>query len=239
MKGGNGTYRVVKVQIDWKTVRILISPSAVLAIIAVIILFVIPAYANFSYFLFGIAFNIVITVFVIDMLIRYRQEQRWAKVRNLTLTAISTLLCDVASSIWEYGDVAWDLIDGIGDGRNELNPNTPRAFERLADALAERARRDDFKDDSEIVTASDIVVKYYKKYLWELNQIQLVLTPFVVTSSSDQKLIDALFEFDTVHREFCIGIRAAGMVGEAWDRMVDLVRSSGKLYEAILGSMKE
>jgi hypothetical protein len=139
------------------------------------------------------------------------------------------------------GDVGWDLLDGISDGRNNLNPYTPRAFEKLADALAERGHND-FMVDSDLVSASDIVVKNYKDYLWELNQIQLVLTPLVITSSSDQKLIDALIEFDEAHREFCIGIRAhkAVCTQEAWNPgMVELVRSSGRLYGVILNSSEE
>jgi hypothetical protein len=211
-------------------------PTAFLVIGILGIIFSLPS-SEFWFGLIFIAINIFITVFLVDWVIKYRREQQWANVRSITLNAISTLLCDIAARIWEKGDVAWDLLDGISDGRNKLNPNTPRAFEKLADALAERGQND-FIVDSVLFSASEIVVKNYKDYLWELNQIQLVLTPLVITSSSDQKLIDALIEFDKTHRKFCLGIRAADMVGEAWNPgMVELVRSSGKLYGAILDSL--
>jgi uncharacterized membrane protein YfcA len=58
-------------QIDWKAVIILISPSVALAIIGAILYAV---NANLSFLLISIAINIIVTVFVIDRLIRYRQE---------------------------------------------------------------------------------------------------------------------------------------------------------------------
>jgi hypothetical protein len=77
--------------------------------------------------------------------------------------------------------------------------------------------------------------------LWDLNQIQLVLTPLAITSSSDQKLIDALIEFDKAHREFCRGIRIHKLSysQDAWPAMVRLIKSSGNLYAAIFNNLSE
>jgi len=218
--------------------KIIALPAAL--VISGAILFVVPPasfegfYVNLSFALISIGINIIITVFVIDRLIKYRREQQWAKVREVTLNAILTHLCDIAAEIWIEADVDWSLLDGIAEGRNQLNPATPHAFETFADALAERGHRD-IKNEA----ASDVVVEFYKRFLWDLKQIQLVLTPLVITSSSDQKLIDALIEFDKAHREFCVGIRSHVLSGsqEAWPAMVRLVRCSGTLYGAILDSL--
>ncbi len=212
-------------------------PTAFLVIGIVGVIWNVPGSEFWVGFIF-VAINIFVTVFFIDWLIKYRREQQWAKARSVTLNAILAHLCDIAARIWGKTRAEWSLLDGIADGRNQLNPATPHAFETFAEALAERGQRD-FEDGKDIKAASDVVVEFYKDFLWDLQQIQLVLMPLVIASSSDQKLIDALIEFDKAHREFCIGISSHKAVcsQEAWPAMVRLVRCSGMLYGAILESL--
>jgi hypothetical protein len=79
---------------------------------------------------------------------------------------------------------------------------------------------------------STIVADFYKKIQWDLDQIQNVLTPLVITSSLEQRLIDALVAFNQTQRELINGIRSHQMAGtqNAFPALVELVRGSGRLY---------
>lgn len=188
-----------------------------------------------SQFWFGlifIALNIFVTVFLVDWLIKYRREQQWDNVRGITLRAISNHLCDVASEVYgEFGVANVDLssIGRILEGRNTSNAATPEAFEEFANEL--NKINQDIRGES----PSTIVNQFYKKIQWDLDQIQNVLTPLVITSSSEQRLTDALVEFDQTQREFINGIRSHQMAGTqaAFPALVALVRGSGKLYATI------
>jgi hypothetical protein len=176
-----------------------------------------------------VAINIFVTVFLVDRLIKYRREQQWANVRSITLSAIVAHLCDIASDIYlEFSAAKVDLssLDRILKGRNTPNAATPDAFEEFADELSNIHK--DIRGES----PSTIVADFYKKIQWDLDQIQNVLTPLVITSSSEQRLIDALVSFNQTQRELINGIRSHQMAGtqEAFPALVALVRGSGRLY---------
>ncbi len=50
-------------------------------------------------------------------------------------------------------------------------------------------------------STSDLAVEFYDAVRWDLDQVQYVLTPRVVQSSADQRIINTLVEFDNARRQ--------------------------------------
>jgi len=83
---------------------------------------------------------------------------------------------------------------------------------------------------------SDMTVEYYEMVKWDLEQIQAVLTPRLLESATDQKLIDALMEFDHAHRALYSAILGHKLVvtQSAYSRIPDLFAAAGRLYKEML-----
>jgi hypothetical protein len=192
-------------------------------------------YSNLSFAMASIGVNIIITVFVIDWLMSYRRKQQWMNVRSITLRAIMGHLCDITAEIYVEFSVPGINLSSIGrilNGRNTPNAATPEAFEEFASELEK------IHQDIQGKSPSSLVVQWWKKIQWDLDQIQNVLTWLAITSSSDQTLIDALVAFDQVKREFVNGIHSHQMAvtQEAFPALVKLVRGSGRLYATVASS---
>lgn len=83
---------------------------------------------------------------------------------------------------------------------------------------------------------SDVAIQFYNVVRWDLDQIQDVLTPRVIESSTDQKLLDTLIEFDEARRELHHAIIAHQQVvtGGVFSNVLMLVEASINVYQAIL-----
>lgn len=82
---------------------------------------------------------------------------------------------------------------------------------------------------------SEITVGFYESVKWDLDQIQLILTPRVIQSQAEQELIDVLIEFDQTRRDLHNGIIAHKLLclQGAFPRLISLVEMSGKVYETL------
>ena len=183
----------------------------------------------------SIAFSgitIVVGLFFVDRLIEHRQEQQWAKVRLLTYRGLAAHLCDMASMtmvVFPCGDHG--ATGRILDGRNEPQEEAVAGFERLTAVL-----RNQTDSKSKTRSLSDMTVEYYEMVKWDLEQIQAVLTPRLLESATDQKLIDALMEFDHAHRALYSAILGHKLVvtQSAYSRIPDLFAAAGRLYKEML-----
>jgi len=179
----------------------------------------------------SIAFSgitIIVGLYFVDRLIEHRQEQQWARVRLLTYRGLAAHLCDMASMtmvVFPYGDQR--PAGRILDGRNEPREAAVAGFERLTDVL-----RNLTDSRSKTKSLSDMAVEFYEMERWDLDQIQTVLTPRLLESATDQKLIDALMEFDHAHRALYSAILGHKFVitQSAFSHIPDLIATAGHLY---------
>lgn len=179
----------------------------------------------------SIAFSgitIIVGLFFVDRLIEHRQEQQWARVRLLTYRGLAAHLCDMASItmvVFPYGDHR--PAGQILEGRNEPREVAVAGFERLTDVL-----RNLTDSQSRTKSLSDMAVEFYEMERWDLGQIQTVLTPRLLESATDQKLIDALMEFDHAHRALYSAIlgHKLAVTQSAYHYIPDLIAAAGHLY---------
>jgi len=77
-----------------------------------------------------------------------------------------------------------------------------------------------------------MAVEFYEMERWDLDQIQTVLTPRLLESATDQKLIDALMEFDHAHRGLNTAILGHKVVitQAAFSHIPDLIAAAGHFY---------
>jgi hypothetical protein len=180
----------------------------------------------------GIA--ILVGFLLIDRFLEHRREQQWAKVRNFTLGAIAAHLCDIASCTMMYFPFRdHSSIGIILEGRNTPNSTTVTGFEHLLEQLRTCSSRDVGNK-----SISDVAVEFYEAVTWDLDQIQTVLTPRVVQSSTDQELIDALIEFDDARRRLHNSIIGHKLIctQSVFPDVLSLVQSSRRLYQALCRS---
>lgn len=179
----------------------------------------------------SIAFSgitIIVGLFFVDRLIEYRQEQQWARVRLLTYRSLAAHLCDMASMTmiaFPYGDHR--PAGRILEGRNEPREVAVAGFECLTDGL-----RNLTDSQSRTQSLSDMAVEFYEMVRWDLSQIQTVLTPRLLESATDQKLIDALMVLDHAHRALYSAILAhkLAITQSAYYHIPDLIAAAGHLY---------
>ena len=175
----------------------------------------------------GVFLSFAIALLFVDNLIEHYRKQQWAKVRNYTLGAIAAHLCDLATAeIFVFFELDSFDFTPIFEGRNIPNQESVVTFQTLTDEL--RGIRGDIGKKS----PSDVTVELYESAKWDLDQIQLVLTPRVIQSYAEQDLIDVLIEFDQARRELHNGVIGHKLVStqSAFPALISLVEVSGKLY---------
>lgn len=185
----------------------------------------------------GIAIAILVGFFLVDRLAEHRREQQWAKVRNITLGAIAAHLCDVASNLYIYFPIRDHRSMGaILIGRKIPNYETTRGFENLLEQL--RSLPNNISKEK---STSDVAIEFYQAVTWDLDQIQSVLTPRVIQSSTDQALIDALIEFDNVRRKLHNSIIGHKLVitHSVFPNVLSMVEASKHLYQTLCKSWRE
>lgn len=183
----------------------------------------------------SIAFSgitIVLGLFFVDRLIEHRQEQQWARVRLLTYRGLAAHLCDMASAtmiVFPYSDHRPAGL--ILEGRNDPTETSIAGFERLAEGLSNLT-----ESLHHTQSLSDMATEFYEMEKWDLDQIQTVLTPRLLQSATDQRLVDALMEFDHAHRALysaIIGHKLA-VTQSAYGYVPDLIVAAGNLYREML-----
>lgn len=186
---------------------------------------------NFLAEIAGIAIAILIGFLFVDKFVEHCKKLEWAKVRNLTLRAITAHLCDIASNFYIYFPIHDHRSMGvILEGRDCPSQNTIKGFKTLLNQL--KSIKD--SGDPEKST-SDISIEFYNAVKWDIDQIQSILTPRVIQSSGEQPLIDALIAFDDAHRELRNSIIAHKLVSthSVFPNIILLVKRSGQLYKAL------
>ena len=183
----------------------------------------------------SIAFSgitIVLGLFFVDRLIEHRQEQQWARVRLLIYRGLAAHLCDMASVtmiIFPCGDHR--PVGLILEGRNDPKASAVAAFEQLAEGL-----RNITDSMSRTRSLSDMAVEFYEMEKWDLQQIQTVLTPRLLQGATDQRLVDALMEFDHAHRALFSAIigHQLAVTQSAYRYVPELIEAAGHLYGEVL-----
>lgn len=184
----------------------------------------------------GIFAGIIVALLVVDRYIKHQNERQWAKVRNLTYTAIINHLCDMAvEAIIHFLVKDHRLITPIIGGRDQPNPSTIAAMAELVSLLRQ------VQDvDSEGRSTSDIAVEFYEEVEWDLDQIQDVLTPRVVQSPAEQQVIDALIEFDHARHRLHNAIIAHKRIAThgVLPHVIELIERAQGLYSVIYKTWK-
>lgn len=178
--------------------------------------------------LFSIALGLLAGYLLVDRFADYVAERQWRRTRLYTLQAIAAHLCDIGL----YTHIYFGVSSGFSvlGGRNSPNPETPSDFAKLV-AQLEALPSSMGKEKS----ASDVAAVFYDGATWDLDQVQMVLTPRVVQSSRNQVLIDTLVEFDAARRSLHNGIIAHKLVvtQSVMRDVVRLMEVSGRLYGVV------
>ena len=144
----------------------------------------------------GMAIAIFITFFVINNVIEYREQQKWKKVRNITYSQLVNQICDISASCTMNYRISirdkWGLIkdpfppnnktlsafnDLIQDlNKHNINGNIPRTY-----------NKGDHGAD----------MKFYEQVKFNLDHIQMILTPRIIQGHGEQELVDALVDFES------------------------------------------
>lgn len=198
--------------------------------------FVIDQQGFLEGFLTSLAFSgitIIVGLLLVDRLIEHRQGQQWARVRLITYRGLAAHLCDVASQAFVVYmlDDAVDALWQMQEGRSGPKKEALAGFDQLVGALRRLK-----EPRSNGLSLSDQAGDFYDEVKWELEQIQSVLTPRLLASDTDQKLVDTLMEFDHANRALYSAILAhkQAVTQSAFSFVPDLVAAAEHLYRELL-----
>ncbi len=182
----------------------------------------------------GIFAGIVIALRIVDRYVDHQKEQQWARVRNLTYEAIAAHLCDLVTEMFIYFPVKDHRpMTPIIEGRDHPNPATITGMANLASQLRQLPSA-----VSAEKSTSDLAVEFYEAIKWDLDQIRDVLTPRVVQSSKDQKIINSLIEFDSARRRLhnAIIVHKRVVTHSVFPDVVELLKQAQSVYSALCES---
>lgn len=181
----------------------------------------------------SISLSILSALFIVDQYVKYKKEHEWAKINKITLNAIAIHLCEIAGGlIFHFAYMDDNLTLPFFTGRNLPNEKTLLAFKPLLQALENLTLPIEIARSK---STSDIAVEYYEALSWDMDQIQNVLTPRVMQSSTDQLLIDALVVFDDARRTLhhsIIGHKQA-VTQAVFENVRPLIEAAEKVYHLI------
>jgi hypothetical protein len=191
-----------------------------------------PFLGNLLAELAGTGFGVLVAVFLVDRIIREDRRARWSKARNYILGGIAAHLSDSLVDVLIFMPLRNHRpMTGIISGRESPDPAFIPALNAMVAEL--RSIKQNPPKDKHL---SDYVIEWYEHAKWDLDQIQSVLTPMVLQSDHEQKLIDALLEFDQARRALHSGIISHKLVvtDAAYPRLIDLALEAANLYDAII-----
>lgn len=181
---------------------------------------------------FGSLIALIATVTLVEWYLVSRRGKQWERVKSLTVNAIGNQLCEVASDYYRSFKLnETKYVDTILNCQNVPNPETLNDY----GDFVERARRLPGRaNDGKPV--ADAAVKFYEEATWNLDQIQTILTPRVLQSTSDTKLIDALVHHDEARRQLHLAVMrySKGLTANSvYPKVVSLLESNRDLYQVL------
>jgi hypothetical protein len=168
----------------------------------------------------------------IKILSRYTEAQRkfqWEKVRVLTYTSISNHLYDI------MGQAGIDYETSFSpksmEGRDHPDSVVAEAMLEFCAKLQNLPGANSYDN-----TLSDIAVKLYHGIHYDLDHLCDVLLPRVIQESSDQKLIDALVEFDRARWNLRNGVvvHTQITIGGIFPDIIILLKQAHLVYSTLI-----
>ena len=191
-----------------------------------------PFLGNLLAELAGTGFGILVAVFLVDRIIREDRRAQWSKARNYVLGGIAAHLSDSMTDVLIYMPLLnHGPMTGITSGRDRPEQTFIPALEAMVQELRSVERNP--PSDKQL---SDYVIEWYENARWDLDQIQSVLTPMVLQSDPEKKLIDALLAFDKSRRALHNAIINHKLIvtDVAYPALIDLVLEASNLYDVIV-----
>lgn len=175
--------------------------------------------------------GLLITLLIVDSLVRHYEKRRWDKIRDATYKAITAhlryIVCDM---LFHFPVRDHSPLSLISAGPDHPYTDTINGMAELASLL--RQLPDEVTAEK---STSDLSVELYEQLQWDLDQIQYVLTPRVIQSSDDQRVIDSLIEFDTTRRSLHNAVIAHKqiLIGGVLPDMIALLEQAQTLYSVL------
>jgi hypothetical protein len=173
----------------------------------------------------------LIGIFLVDTIVRQDRQERWSKSRNYVLGAIAAHLSDFSvEALISMPIKDHRLMTTIIDGRNTPNPATVTAIRKIASLL-----RDVNENSSSDRSLFDYVFDLYESVKWDLDQIQTVLTPWILQSEADQRIIDSMMIFDEARRQLHNAIIVDKLIstGAAYPTLIEFIDVVANLYDIL------
>jgi len=187
-----------------------------------------PFLGNLMVSFVGIGLGTLVGIFLVDTLVKRDRWEKWSKSRNYILGAVASHLSDFMVTVL----ISMPIKDhrpmtAIIDGRSSPNPATVTAIRDVARML--RSIKESPSPDRHL---SDYVVDLYEDTKWDLDQIQTVLTPWIIQSEADQELIDEMMTFDKARRELHNAIIGHKLIvtDAAYPALIELLDAVADLY---------
>ena len=181
----------------------------------------------------GAAIAILVTFFVVNKVIEYREQQRWEKVRNTTCSQLVNQICDISA----YCAMSYriSIRDKWGLCEDQFPPNnkTLSAFNDLIKDLNKHNingnipptyNKGDYGAD----------MKFYEHVKFNLDHIQMILTPRMIQGHGEQELVDALVDFESAGNK----LRDEVFLNyTCFPQVVSLIEKARTVYETIYNDM--
>jgi hypothetical protein len=188
-----------------------------------------PFLSNLFAGFIDIGLGTLIGIFLVDRFVKRDRQEKWSRSRNYILGAVSAHLSDfsvealISMPINDHRPMT-----AIINGRDSPNPATVTAIRKVANFL-----RDINESPSADRSLSDYVFDLYDNIKWDLDQIQTVLTPWIIQSEADQEIIDAMMIFDEARRQLHNAIISDKMIstGSAYPILIEFIDAVADLYD--------
>lgn len=178
-----------------------------------------------------IGLGTLIGIFLVDKLVSRERQEKWSKSRNYILGAVAAHLSDfsvealISMPINDHRPMT-----AIIDGRDSPNPTIVTAIRQVASLI-----RDVNESPSTDRSLSDYVFDLYDRVKGDIDQIQIVLTPWIIQSEADQKVTNAMMIFDESRRQLHNAIIGDRMIstGAAYPALIEFIDAVANLYDIL------
>jgi len=183
----------------------------------------------------GIAIAIIVTFLVVNKVIEQREQQRWEKVRNITCSQLVNNICNISASCTMFYRIS--IGDKWGLVKDPFPPNN-KTLSAFNDLIQDLNKHNINRNIPPTYNKGDVGadMKFYEYVKFNLDHIQMVLTPRMIQGRGEQELVDALVEFESAGNK----LRDEVFLNyTCFPQVVSLIEKARIVYETIYNDWNE
>jgi hypothetical protein len=179
------------------------------------------------------AIEIVVTVTIIDWLLRQQRRKRWQRVRSQIISALTQHIGNIVTEYMiNFHGPELRLLDfsaEIGEGYLVPKPQTANALRSMVENMEQAPVPEDSRALAE---------QLHSAIQWDITQIRSSLLPRIIDIECDEpELVSLLGEFDNADRRWVNQriIDKAVAAGNQYSAAIDVLREATCVYEYLVG----